>query len=184
MRKNAGWTQERLCEHSGVTVRTIQRLEAGHETSLETLSRVADALQVDVRDLFVTTEGDGWAAAIDGLDYRRAQERRRRSTLTIVGWALIAIGLLAGAGGIWTRPGHVLTYAIGGLVTVTAGLWLVHGLPRWLPITAVWVTAAVSVVYLLTLGWEWWMFGCAAVVVIAAGALVSWLLITENRPGA
>lgn len=181
LRKSAGWTQERLSEQSGIPVRTIQRLEAGNETSLETLSRVADALKVEVRDLFVTTGGEGFAAAIDGLDDRRARGRRRQFAWNILGWSLTAIGVLIGVGGAWGRPDHLFTYVIGGLVTVTAGLWMVRDRPRWLPMTAVWATAAVSLIHMLTYGWVWWVYGCAAVLVIALGALVTWLLIIERH---
>lgn len=180
LRRSVGWTQERLCEQSGVPVRTIQRLEAGNETSLETLSRVADALKVEVRDLFVTTDGDGLAAAIDGLDERRARIRRRRSALNIVGWSLVAVGVLVGIGGAWGSPDRVLTYVIGGLAAVAAGLWMVRARPRWLPIAAVWTTAAVSLAYMLAFGWAWWVYGCVAVVVVALGALSTWLLVWEK----
>ncbi len=185
LRKSAGWTQERLSEHSGVPVRTIQRLEAGNETSLETLSRVADALKVEVRDLFVTTGGEGFAAAIDGLDDRRARERRRQFTLNTVGWSLAVIGVLVGVGGAWGRPDHVFTYVIGGLVIVTTGLWIVRGRPRsqWLAVTTVWATAVVSLVYMLTLGWAWWVYGCAAVAVIALCALATWSLVVDKHRG-
>ncbi|WOF23273.1 helix-turn-helix domain-containing protein [Microbacterium betulae] len=181
LRRSAGWTQERLCEQSGVPVRTIQRLEAGNETSLETLSRIADALKVEVRDLFVTTDGAGFAAAIDGLDDRRARVRRHQWVLNIVGWAAISVGVLVGAGGAWSGPDRFFTYAIGGLVALTAGLWAVRGRPRWLPMAAVWVTAAVSLLYLLAFGWAWWVYGCVAVVVIALGALLTWLLVVETQ---
>ncbi|HEY0258587.1 MAG TPA: helix-turn-helix transcriptional regulator [Lacisediminihabitans sp.] len=184
LRRSAGWTQERLSERSGVPVRTIQRLEAGNETSLETLSRVADAFKVDVNELFVRAEGDEFVAAIDGLDERRARLRHRRSALTVVGWGLIAIGVLVGVGGVATNPGHLFTYAIGGLIVVTAGLWLLPARPPWIPVVAVWMTAAVTVVYMLTPGWEWWVYGCAAVVVIAAGALFTWLLAAQKEQSA
>lgn len=177
LRRSKGWTQERLSEQSGVPVRTIQRLEAGNEASLETLSRIADALKVDVRDLFVSTEGDGFSAALEGLDQRRARARRRRTGLNIVGWALIAIGVLTGVGGAVATPGHVFTYVIGGLILVTGGLWLIGGRPRWVPVVAVWVTVAAIIVYEGTFGWQWWVFGCAVVVVAALGALGTWLLV-------
>lgn len=181
LRKNAGWTQERLSERSGVPVRTIQRLEAGHETSLETLSRIADAFKVDVRDLFVTTDGDGFPAAVGGLDDRRARRRRRRWAWTIISGALIAVGVIVGIGGAWGRPGQIFAYAISGAVTVTTGLWLLPGRPPWVPIVAAWATMAVSLAYLLTFGWAWWVFGSAAAVVVGAGALSTWLLVTEQR---
>lgn len=184
LRRNAGWTQERLSEQSGVPVRTIQRLEAGNETSLETLSRVADALKVEVRDLFVITGGDGFTAAIDGLDGRRAQARRRHIATNIVGWSLTVIGVLIGVGGAWSTPDHLMTYAVSGLVIITAGLGIMRGRPEWLPIGAAWVTAATALVYMLTFGWIWWVYGCAAVAVIGLGAAVTWPLVIAQRRNA
>lgn len=37
LRQELGWTQEKLSTESGVGLRTIQRLEAGNDASLETL---------------------------------------------------------------------------------------------------------------------------------------------------
>ncbi len=36
LRRERGWTQERLAEASGIAVRTVQRLEGGKDASLET----------------------------------------------------------------------------------------------------------------------------------------------------
>lgn len=52
LRKEKGWTQETLAERAHVTVRTIQRLEAGQEVSEETLKAVSSALSVTVNELF------------------------------------------------------------------------------------------------------------------------------------
>ena len=60
LRTQMGWTQERLADESGVTGRTVQRLEAGDDGSLDTLSRVANAFGVPVRDLFVTVAEDDY----------------------------------------------------------------------------------------------------------------------------
>lgn len=151
---------------------------------METLSRVADALKVEVRDLFVATGGDGFAAAIDGLDDRRAQARRRHVATNIVGWSLTVIGVLVGVGGARSSPDHLITYVVGGLVMVTAGLWIMRGRPWWLPIGAAWVTAAMALVHMLAFGWAWWVYGCAAVAVIALGALVTWPLVVTQRRSA
>lgn len=48
IRKSRGLTQERLAELTNLSVRTIQRLEAGDDSSLETLRLVAKALNVAV----------------------------------------------------------------------------------------------------------------------------------------
>lgn len=95
LRTARGWSQERLAEVSGVAVRTIQRLEAGNDASLETLSMVASALEVSVRELFVTVESDRLSAAVDGLDARIAEDRRRRwrAKKAQKGWRYLYVGL-------------------------------------------------------------------------------------------
>lgn len=52
LRKQRGWTQERLAEETGLSVRTIQRIEKGDDSSLETLGLVANALDISVNELF------------------------------------------------------------------------------------------------------------------------------------
>jgi D-alanyl-D-alanine-carboxypeptidase/D-alanyl-D-alanine-endopeptidase len=51
-RKLKGYSQEKLAELSGVTVRTIQRIERGDVNShMNTLKLLADALEVDIQAL-------------------------------------------------------------------------------------------------------------------------------------
>ncbi|WEV45220.1 helix-turn-helix transcriptional regulator [Streptococcaceae bacterium ESL0687] len=52
LRRAQGLTQEGLAEKSGLSIRTIQRLEGGDDTSIETLKSVANALNVEIIDLF------------------------------------------------------------------------------------------------------------------------------------
>lgn len=52
LRLSKNLSQEQLAEKSKVSVRTIQRLEAGNEASIETLNLVAGALGVPVKELF------------------------------------------------------------------------------------------------------------------------------------
>ncbi|GAA4083879.1 helix-turn-helix transcriptional regulator [Nocardioides kongjuensis] len=95
LRTARGWSQERLAEASGVAVRTIQRLEAGNDASLETLSLVATALEVPVRDLFVSVDDDRLGIAVDGLDARIADERIARAGAERAhrGWRYLYVAL-------------------------------------------------------------------------------------------
>ena len=55
LREQKGWTQEHLAHASGMSLRTIQRLEAGKSVSKETIINVAAALDVameEIRDLY------------------------------------------------------------------------------------------------------------------------------------
>src|SRR5947209_10884100 len=51
LREARGWTQAHLAEASGVSLRTIQRLERLHSCSAETRMALAAALGVDSREL-------------------------------------------------------------------------------------------------------------------------------------
>lgn len=48
LRLQRGWTQEHLAELLGVNVRTIQRIERGARSSLETRSALAAVFEVDI----------------------------------------------------------------------------------------------------------------------------------------
>ena len=78
LRRSKGWTQDKLAETSGVAVRTIQRLEAGEDASLDTLGLLADALGVPVAELFTTVERDELEDAIRRLDEAREDQQRER----------------------------------------------------------------------------------------------------------
>ena len=45
------WSQEQLAEVSGLSVRTIQRLEKGHPASMESLKALASVFELDVLQL-------------------------------------------------------------------------------------------------------------------------------------
>lgn len=45
------WSQEQLAELSGLSTRTIQRIESGHQPGLETLSALAAVFAVNVAEL-------------------------------------------------------------------------------------------------------------------------------------
>ena len=51
LRLRRAWSQETLAQLSGLSVRTIQRLERGQSAGLESLQALASALEVDVSTL-------------------------------------------------------------------------------------------------------------------------------------
>jgi len=50
-RLKRSWTQEKLAEHSSLSVRTIQRIENGTEPSMETIRILADCLELDLETI-------------------------------------------------------------------------------------------------------------------------------------
>ncbi len=51
LRVDRGWSQEQLAEHTGLSVRTIQRIEGGKTASLESLKCLAAVFETSVSDL-------------------------------------------------------------------------------------------------------------------------------------
>jgi transcriptional regulator with XRE-family HTH domain len=51
LRRANGWSQRQLAEAADVSLKTIQRLEKGHEASLETLAAIANVFHVSVSEL-------------------------------------------------------------------------------------------------------------------------------------
>lgn len=50
-RVKRSWTQEQLAERAGMSTRTVQRIESGHEPSLATMRLLAEALGIAVEEL-------------------------------------------------------------------------------------------------------------------------------------
>ncbi len=95
LRQTVGWTQERLATESGVGLRTIQRLEAGNEASLETLSLVADALRVPVSELFTKIDDADFGTRVEALDSRATDQQTARDRATSAStWLYVGIGLV------------------------------------------------------------------------------------------
>ncbi|TQV73700.1 helix-turn-helix transcriptional regulator [Aliikangiella marina] len=73
LRLNSGWSQERLAEISGLSLRTIQRIENGDNPSLESQLAIATAFNVSPVDLMndhdieVGSGGINWSGVVGVL---------------------------------------------------------------------------------------------------------------------
>ena len=57
LRIERGWTQEELAIASGLSLRTIQRMESNGEGTLETIKSISSALQADMQHLMEDVPG-------------------------------------------------------------------------------------------------------------------------------
>lgn len=116
MRQALGWTQDRLAAEAGVGLRTVQRLEAGQDGSSETLTLVADALRVSVRDLFESVDDDELGSRVESLQGRvEQQQQAARDRLTSAWWWLyVGVGIVV----------TMLSFALGFYgIAVTVAYW-------------------------------------------------------------
>lgn len=51
LRKNNGWSQDQLATLTGLSLRTIQRVEAGHAASMETINSLSSVFETDITKL-------------------------------------------------------------------------------------------------------------------------------------
>lgn len=72
LRLQRGWSQEQLATVSGLSVRTIQRIERGQSASLETLATLASVFEIDVSKLTVEKETDMQGIAVDSREAEEA----------------------------------------------------------------------------------------------------------------
>lgn len=121
LRKNKGWTQERLAEECGISVRTIQRLESGEEGSLETLRIIAEVLDVSVGDLFETMDSSTKEKEIEEFTLEQEEQvNRRKADETLFKMCkLLYFFLMIGAGA------FIDSYFIGNLQLALEILWVV-----------------------------------------------------------
>lgn len=56
LRLQKGWSQEQLAQLTGLSVRTIQRIEQGHSPGLESLKALAAVFDVQISDLNTNNE--------------------------------------------------------------------------------------------------------------------------------
>ena len=95
IRKSKGLTQEKLAELSHLSVRTIQRLEAGDDSSLETLRLVANALNVPVTELFESVSDENKEKEINYLDKEQTNQiEKRKSEKQIFNIKILSIFIL------------------------------------------------------------------------------------------
>lgn len=95
LRQELGWTQENLADKAGVGLRTVQRLEAGQDASSETLTLIADALRVSVRDLFESIDDDDLGSRVDSLQGRVEKQQAARDRVTSAWWWLyVGVGIV------------------------------------------------------------------------------------------
>ncbi|MBV8032722.1 MAG: helix-turn-helix domain-containing protein, partial [Betaproteobacteria bacterium] len=98
LRLKRGWSQQQLAEASGLSARTIQRLEAGQPASTETLKSLAAVFEVDFSTLEPETAMNAVAAGSqeqqekDAFAYVR---RLRRFYLHLFMYLVLSAALLA-----------------------------------------------------------------------------------------
>ena len=139
LRLQRGWSQQQLADLSGLSVRTIQRIEQGQVASTESLKSLAAVFEIDFLtlqepDMNTATTTPGFNAD-EALAF--AQVRKLKGFYFHLAQYVIVVTLLLGIN-LWTRPQYLWV----GWVAMGWGIGvLFHGLrvfERFSPFGADW----------------------------------------------
>jgi transcriptional regulator with XRE-family HTH domain len=120
MRLKRGWSQQQLADASGLSTRTIQRIESGHPGSIESLKSIAAVFEVDFSTLTPETGMNDEMIYSQDWQERMAFQKVRRIRgfyvhiliYLFVNAACITVNLLTTPDQLWFF-GSVLFWGIG-----------------------------------------------------------------------
>jgi transcriptional regulator with XRE-family HTH domain len=98
LRLKRGWSQQQLAEASGLSVRTIQRIETGHPASVETLKSLAAVFEIDFSTLNpeqTMTSSAAVSAEKQEEEAFRYVRRLRRFYMHLYTYVVVVLGLFA-----------------------------------------------------------------------------------------
>ena len=109
LRLKRGWSQQQLADASGLSVRTVQRIEAGQPASVETLKSIAAVFEVDFSTLdpekqMATTEIPlTEKQEAEAFEYVRRLRRFYQHCLryVLVNFVLVAVNLIQTPERLW-----------------------------------------------------------------------------------
>jgi len=142
LRLKRGWSQQQLADLSGLSVRTVQRIEQGQVASTESLKSLAAVFEIDFSTLqepgMNTTTAPASPAAFDADEALAfAQVRKLKGFYLHLAQYVVVVTLLLGIN-LWTRPQYLWV----GWVAMGWGIGvLFHGLrvfERYSPFGAEW----------------------------------------------
>jgi transcriptional regulator with XRE-family HTH domain len=121
LRVRRGWTQEQLAEQTGLSSRTIQRLERAESASMDTIQAIAATLDVDSADLLAEPTRTHFSAPWS-----------RKLQITTAGFVIIilAVTVPIGPQASWIGPAVLVLAALFSVrgYSVVNGQLLVHRL--------------------------------------------------------
>lgn len=96
LRLKRGWSQQQLAELTGLSVRTIQRIENGQKPSVESLKSLASVFEIDFTTLTSETEAmDTNAAAMDEKIALSKVRKLKGFYIHLIQYVVVILGLCA-----------------------------------------------------------------------------------------
>ncbi|HAS3316722.1 TPA: helix-turn-helix transcriptional regulator, partial [Vibrio cholerae] len=99
LRERKNWSQEQLATMSGLSVRTIQRIESGNKASIESLKSLASVFEVDISKLLeeitvIDKDSEYWKEQPGWFKFSLLGVNKR-SKLVLIEYLSIVLGLFS-----------------------------------------------------------------------------------------
>ncbi|MEX1222233.1 MAG: helix-turn-helix transcriptional regulator [Idiomarina sp.] len=94
-RQTKCWSQLQLAEMAGISMRTLQRVEAKSTASLETIKSIASVLEIDAQQLLQQQDTGNFQQAENAVNTPDSVNRRKRTQLLIGVFIVCLVNALA-----------------------------------------------------------------------------------------
>ncbi|AGL02822.1 helix-turn-helix domain-containing protein [Desulfoscipio gibsoniae] len=169
-REKLNMSQDELAQKMDISRQAISKWETGSSyPDIEKILKLSEIFNLSLDEL---VKGD------KNLQENLIKEgKANMSGLTILGYILIALGVITCIWGGGQYPVNLMTpnfmsYLVGGLFLLTIGIAVIHKVPSWLILGAIFVTGAATILYMI--GLKMPIYALLSGIVVILG-LVLWL---------
>jgi transcriptional regulator with XRE-family HTH domain len=174
-RERLGLSQDELAERMDISRQAVSKWETGKSyPDIETILKLSDLFNLSLDEL---VKGD--QAFQENLI---KEGRAGMSGLEILGFVIVALGLIVCIWGGAQYPfnlmeSNFMSFVVGGLVLITVGLAIITRTPSWLLLAALYLTGAMTIVYMIGLKMELYVLLSGVVVVLGLGWWLTTLIL-------
>jgi transcriptional regulator with XRE-family HTH domain len=164
-RESLNLSQDELAEKMAISRQAISKWETGKSyPDIEKILKLSDIFNLSLDEL---VKGDKTFQ-----ENLIKESRAGVSGLTILGYVLVALGVIVSVWGGAQFPlnlmnSNFMSFFIGGLVLITVGLAIIRGIPSRLLLGALYLTGAVTIVYMV--GMHMTLYVLLSGIVVIAG---------------
>lgn len=178
-RERRNLSQDELAEKMGISRQAISKWETGKSyPDIETILKLSNIFNLSLDELVKS----------DKIFQENLikESRSGMSGLTILGCVFVALGVIAGIWGGAQFPlslmdSRFMSFLVGGLVLITVGLAIIHGLPSWLLLGALYLTGIMTIVYMVGMHMELYVLLSGIVVLLGLGWWLTTLILKNYR---
>lgn len=95
LRLDKGWSQEHLAEITGLSVRTIQRIEKGEKAGIESMNSLASVFEVPVSELTDVLDNKEQETMSEDVIGKNLSKRNREFVINALAYVIVMFGFYA-----------------------------------------------------------------------------------------